>query len=315
MVGYSEVRNKCVHCISQSLVDRFFSCEEKEKYIWDMSKDGTYGDELCLTALSLHFKINIQVYSLAYGILLFGDYRSQQPVRLSYNDHNHYDAILHRKPLSCQANLPSCAATCSKVVPDSPKEQTPTSEPAKTESKSNLLKLLSINVSSWEPHASCLLSSGADILALQETRLSDVGILRNQKSLACQIPAWSSVWGVPPGNIKTSKNTYSRRQSGKSCQGGVAILATADLKLLPTGRSSFAARALYETSRWCAAAIPLPGCAHKFLHVVSFWGSKPTERPPTQPQWKATPKTFWAGCYAGQPAHLLMYGRQRKRRF
>ena len=50
---------------------------------------------------------------------------------------------------------------------------------------SKTLTLLSVNVTSWEPHATAMLSVGADILVLQGTRLSDSCMLC--RALVCSL--------------------------------------------------------------------------------------------------------------------------------
>ena len=47
--------------------------------------------------------------------------------------------------------------------------------------------ILSINTASWEPHSHGLLNCGADVIAVQETRLSELGTQQQDKLLANQL--------------------------------------------------------------------------------------------------------------------------------
>ena len=141
--------------------------------------------------------------------------------------------------------------------------------------QSNELKNFSVNVTTWEKHSSSILHSGADVIALQETRLSAAGSKQAENALKSRHESWHGIWGSPPGDIVAKTGNTSKTETGKSSHGGVAIIAKNKFTLLPTGRGSVSAKTLFETSRWCASAIPLGpkgATARRYLHIVSFYG-------------------------------------------
>ncbi len=134
--------------------------------------------------------------------------------------------------------------------------------------QSNELKHFSVNVTTWEKHSSSILHSGADVIALQETRISAAGSKQAENALKSRHESWHGIWGSPPGDIVNTSKT----ETGKSSHGGVAIIAINKLTLLPTGRGSVLAKTLFETSRWCASAIPLGpkgATARRYLHKMN----------------------------------------------
>ena len=137
------------------------------------------------------------------------------------------------------------------------------------------LTILSSNCTSWECHADCLLHSGADILLLQEVRLAAEGIASQTKKLSQADEPWSSVWGRPPGIIKVKGKRLAKSCTGKSVHGGVGILSKRPTPLVSTGFNTFPGHSLHESTRWCAAAIPLGpqgALSRCFLHLISFYG-------------------------------------------
>ena len=139
----------------------------------------------------------------------------------------------------------------------------------------NEIKILSVNVTTWFKHSSSILHSGADVVALQETRLSAAGIKQAECALKSRPESWHGIWGFPPGDIVAKTGNSSKTETGKSSHGGVAIIAKDKFTLLPTGRKSVSAKTLFETSRWCASAIPLGpkgATTRRFLHIISFYG-------------------------------------------
>ena len=83
---HSEIRATCVQHIRTSphLRARFHSYEDECNYCNNMLLQDTYGDELCVTALTSLYHVQIHVHTPTHGILTFG--LSGSPVlRLAYN--------------------------------------------------------------------------------------------------------------------------------------------------------------------------------------------------------------------------------------
>ena len=125
-------------------------------------------------------------------------------------------------------------------------------------------------MNSWLLHRNNLIHS-ADIFALQETRLTSLGQLNENKRLI------SSVWGAPVPSIQTrkkGKTTLSRLASGSGRQGGVGLVAPKSCSsFVPTSRDASATN-LFRSARWVRAAIPLSSqtsTAKRWLHIISFY--------------------------------------------
>ena len=134
---------------------------------------------------------------------------------------------------------------------------------------SDTITILSINA------ASCGLSSGADVIAVQEARVSEVGAIQQNKFLATWKQPWHAIWGRPPAPPKNKFKMPAKRAAGKTTYGGVGILARKSIPLIPIGRDSQAAQALHESTRWVSSAIPLSthgALSRRFLHICSFYG-------------------------------------------
>ena len=142
-------------------------------------------------------------------------------------------------------------------------------------SSQHSLVLLSVNVASWEVHANSVLAAGADIIAVQETRLNCLGQSQQDKAMATMDKPWHAAWGKPTGNPHNKYAKTARKASGKSAPEGVTLIARQHLPFLNTGRDSFEAKILHESTRWCSAAFPLGssgGLSRWFLHVCSYYG-------------------------------------------
>jgi exonuclease III len=206
---------------------------------------------------------------------------------LTHNGLNHFDAVLYKKsPIESNQNFFSFKATEKMVsvrsksheqVSDRPKSPPLPSLEQFTNAQPDFdtISLLSTNAASWEPHSQSLLASGADILVVQETRVSSVGMIQQDKFLAAQEQPWHAIWGKPPANPTNKFAMPEKRATGKTTYGGVGIISKKFLPLIPIGRDGHAAQVLYESTRWTTAAVPLSthgALARRFLHICSFYG-------------------------------------------
>ena len=237
-----------------------------------LQQDGVPGNHHCLRALSQHFRVPVHVWSSKGEVQIFNNEGclSDLPAHLVFNGFDHYDALLHRHS-PVQANRQHFSFRSAEQHFTQAQEET--NNPPQQDSRDQLV-ILSANVTSWECHADSLLLAGADILVLQETRLSQAGIHSQTKKLHFHKPSWRSVWGQAPNTIKI-RGKPAHKASGKSKHGGVAILAKDPIALVPVGYDTFQGHALSETTRWTTAAVPLSPCgalSRRFLHIVSFYG-------------------------------------------
>jgi hypothetical protein len=251
---------------SPELFRRFADNDAAERYLTAMSLPDTYGDELCLHSLADAFAIKIKVFTPQYGTLLFNESESTT-IMIAYNGRDHYDVILHR----ANSNSISSPLPCESPFDDPPMElEVYNEQPLK---RSDTIILLSINAASWECHSQSLLSSGADVIAVQEARVSEVGAIQQNKILAAWDPPWHAIWGKPPAPPKNKFKMHAKRAAGKTTYGGVGILSKKIIPLISTGRESHAAQALFESTRWVSSAIPLGSngaLSRRFVHVCSF---------------------------------------------
>lgn len=251
---------------SPELFRRFADNDAAERYLTAMSLPDTYGDELCLHSLADAFAIKIKVFTPQYGTLLFNESESTT-IMIAYNGRDHYDVILHR----ANSNSISSPLPCESPFDDPPMEpEVYNEQPLK---RSDTIILLSINAASWECHSQSLLSSVADVIAVQEARVSEVGAIQQNKILAAWDPPWHAIWGKPPAPPKNKFKMHAKRAAGKTTYGGVGILSKKIIPLISTGRESHAAQALFESTRWVSSAIPLGSngaLSRRFVHVCSF---------------------------------------------
>jgi hypothetical protein len=277
LISHQELRAACVQHIRNTpeFSQRFSTPQELDAFCANMLLEDTCGDELCIHSLGSLYHVRIDVYTPQYGIQTF--YEHHNPIiRLAYNGFDHYDVILHKQAINQIMPVHKPPKQSESI----PFEQPPSQNegpidicPSNTAGK-DTITVLSINVASWEPHARCLLNSGADILAVQEARISELGQIQQNKLLSLEPTPWHAVWGKPPG-VTTKFSKPARKASGKSGSGGVAIFAKKNYALMPVGRDSLASKTLHESTRWCATAIPLAshGClSRRFIHLCSFYG-------------------------------------------
>ena len=201
LLDHAQLRQKCVARIATDpeLFVRFDTIDERDAYLSRMKQDAIYGDELCLRALTRELNVRILVYTPQYGTQTFmlESTPEWRTVRLAYNGIDHYDVVLRRNTQSyvsfnSRGQNQQCPAQDTRALDAQSSEQ--------SGAAAECITILSANVTSWTPHADQLLEAGADILLLQETRLSASGIAAQQKLLASR--AWDSLWGKPPGAIK-----------------------------------------------------------------------------------------------------------------
>ena len=305
-IHHSSLRQNCVQHIihDPDLRNSFFDDYDLQSYTDGMLCDGTYADELCIRSLASLLKIQICVYTPEHGMNIFGNSPdpNTHPIRIAHNGINHFDSVLFRqspvadnrqyfsfraseklqqvknvsnaslvKPVASQSSQPE--PTGAVELPQLPSlSQQDLSH--KIDQGNKGLTILSANVTSWEPHAHFLLECGADILVLQETRLSNWGIQTHTNSLSKREHPWSSIWGKPPQQI-TAQRGFAKRSTGKSSHGGVGILAKTPVPLIRTGFDSIPGQTLHQSSRWCAAAIPIGpvgAMSCRFIHLISFYG-------------------------------------------
>ena len=293
-----DLRHRCVSNLltNPQLKSRFADDQDLTQYIAQMHQNGTYGDELCIRSLADILKVNILVFTPQYGTLSFEPANSDNnhSVRIAYNGINHYDAAIYRhSPIMSnhryfsfrdkevdssyipQASPDLADKMMEKLTTDAlePLPGTQQSQPLSgspdPELHSNTdLTILTANITSWEPHSEYLLACGADILVMQETRLSLTGINNHTNRLSKRQQPWASVWGKPPGQIKV-KHRFAKSSTGSSCHGGVGILTRNPIPLVETGINSQSGRALHESARWCTAAIPLGPLWSTFPQIYS----------------------------------------------
>ena len=278
LISHQELRASCVQHIRDTpeFSQRFNSPHELDAFCANMLLEDTYGDELCIHSLGSLYQVRIDVYTTQYGIQTFYEHLSPT-IRLAYNGFDHFDVILHKQPVHPIMPALKPLKPSEPFPSDTPLSQNEGSTNAKSLNNpvKDTITILSINVASWEPHAQCLLNSGADILAVQEARMSELGQIQQNKLLALESTPWHAVWGKPPGATTNKFSKTARKASGKSGSGGVAIFARKKYALLPIGRDSLASKTLFESTRWCATAIPLAssGClSRRFIHICSFYG-------------------------------------------
>lgn len=262
-----QLRAECIQAIQRNPVlhATFFDHQDFQDYISEMQVDGAYGDELCIRAFCIIYKCSVTVFTAQHGPRTFGDQSLGLQFYLAHNGINHFDAVLprpHRNYLNHVSGPASIKAEHS--ISSSPKPVTEEDPPR----KHNTLKLLSINVNSWVPRRDSLLQQ-ADILVVQETRLTAAGQRSNHKLL-------HTVHGSPCPPVSINRNgrkTMATASSHAGRQGGVGIFTKQAWPLLPCVATQETAQ-LSQVGRWTHAAVPLGtkgGKAKRFLHIISFY--------------------------------------------
>ena len=276
-LNHEELRSLIVNRIiaSPTLHNRFYDSVDFNNYIANMSKEGFYGDELCIQSFVECLDVGVCVYHPRGRPVSFG--ASASTIHLAHNGVDHFDVYVPKvNPDVAHASLPSDGAqTASSSVQHQPLGALPTgadSPVPDAAKKQDTITLLSINTNSWKLHKDNLLPT-ADILMLQETRLTAKGQRDECKSLNGE--GFVAHWGAACNHVSRdkAKGHVAFSCSGTGKQGGVGILCKKGLGLTPTCRH-FKAQILHQTARWCRAAIPLAKSgakAHQWLHLVSFY--------------------------------------------
>ena len=293
---HAVLRQQCVDSICNNPILRscFHTDADLVQYTSEMYNDGVFADELCIQSLCFVLKRPFVVFTPNYGIQNFASYSDNDrlPIRLTHNGVNHFDAVLYRhspvvsnrqffsfKAIERLANYRSACQTTGDTNPHVNESGSPSIPEVETSLESHqpydTITLLSFNAASWASHSESLLACGADIIAVQEARVSSVGAIQQAKFLAAQTQPWHAVWGKPPTNPTKKFGMPARRAAGKTTYGGVGILSKQFLPLIPIGREGHAAQVLYESTRWTTVAIPLStqgALARRFLHIRTFYG-------------------------------------------
>ena len=305
-----------------------------------MYQNGTYGDELCIRSLADILKVTILVCTPQYGTLNFESPNSDNnhSVRIAYNGINHYDAVIYRhspiisnhryfsfrdkevdssyisqaSPDQADKMMEKLTTDALEPLPGTQQPQPSSGSPDPDLHSNTDLVILSANITSWEPHSEFLLACGADILVMQETRLSLAGINNHTNRLSKRQQPWASVWGKPPGQIKV-KHRFAKSSTGSSCHGGVGIL-TRTPHTFSRDWHQFATRtrtprictlvySSYSTGT-CSSTLPQIYSPDQFLRNCESWKwcQAHTKR--------KTPESTLRTCISiGQPTCLYLYGR------
>ena len=199
---------------SPELFRRFADNDAAERYLTAMSLPDTYGDELCLHSLADAFAIKIKVFTPQYVTLIFNESESTT-IMIAYNGRDHYDVILHRANSNFHLFTHYLVSPLLTIHPWNQKF---------IMSNHLSVRILSFfcqsNAASWECHSQSLLSSGADVIAVQEARVSEVGAIQQNKILAAWDPPWHTIWGKPPAPPKNKFKMHAKRAAGKTTYGG-----------------------------------------------------------------------------------------------
>ena len=268
---------------------RFFDDRDLANVVRTIRTDGAYGDSLSIEAMCNIYKVAVKVYlPNAVPILFQPPHHYTQCLAVAFNNVDHYNAVLTHTSLSqapvnrqsTRGNNKSHQQTPnSHSQPPAGQHRTPPPQaPNATEhtqhtSATKTLTLLSINVNTWQKHRDALLAE-ADILAIQETRLTAKGqqaegkILQSQQRTAC--------FGAPCPPItfhKAGGTRIARAASNQGKQGGVAIITSALHPHIQTTRGP-TAQSLFASTRWTRTAVCLGhqrSPSRHFLHIISFY--------------------------------------------
>ncbi|CAE7690756.1 unnamed protein product [Symbiodinium sp. KB8] len=170
-LNHEELRSLIVNRIiaSPTLHNRFYDSVDFNNYIANMSKEGFYGDELCIQSFVECLDVGVCVYHPRGRPVSFG--ASASTIHLAHNGVDHFDVYVPKvNPDVAHASLPSDGAqTASSSVQHQPLGALPTgadSPVPDAAKKQDTITLLSINTNSWKLHKDNLLPT-ADILMLQ----------------------------------------------------------------------------------------------------------------------------------------------------
>ena len=154
-------------------------------------------------------------------------------------------------------------------------------EESKTDGESTpqdkeIITIMSNNITSWKKRGEAMMAEKTDVLAMQEVRLSPIGIRRARERMAKK--GWNMVAGRGQGYQKTPKSGgvgAQRYQARTVRAGGVAVAASNGRTLLKSGKAGGPAKMLDQTGRWTRAAMPVGDVrrgrdARTFLHIASL---------------------------------------------
>ncbi|CAE8583822.1 unnamed protein product [Polarella glacialis] len=268
-VTHTSLRSQCVQSIRCDFAARFMDELDLSNFCTVMSADGEWGDELCLQALCHVFRVCILVHRSNGSPLRFGiDVRPA--VHVAFNGVNHYDAVTARPAANAPASNPQAgnrsapvAAVGSVHVSDciaSPASSARASEaslcsppddalPVAT-IPSELLSLLSANITCWRTRWRIISQVACSIRCLQEVRMN-----KGQQRAA-----------------KSSVRALNRRLvcgAPVSGQGGVSIDCGSPCEEIiefPNALQEFIA-----AGRLAACWVPL-GSGRRMLLVVTVYG-------------------------------------------
>jgi len=133
-------------------------------------------------------------------------------------------------------------------------------------SQGNTMKLLSANINSWKKNGEYLLGKRYDIMALQETRHSEVTKISAKQF--CNTKGYTAHFG------KGMRNQFLQNKSAATAaQGGVGIVARQATcpGMMEAGADSKEGKMLYEQGRYKRVAIPIEVGEQRFaLHVATM---------------------------------------------
>lgn len=264
-----EMRSIIVHAIATdpNLQTSFFDEIDLTNFVQEQSVEGTYGDELCIKAFCSLYHLQVKVFLPDAAPLKFG--HDGNVLFLAFNMRDHFDVVLPKPALKQQQAL----QVISTNQPNDPTSNSATIHDAvHNKNYPSSVTLLSLNVNSWKVHKNELLHA-ADLLVLQETRLTSKGQLDETKHIAAE--KRSCLWGLPcpPVFFKRSGGRVARQASGVGKQGGVGIISCQGLPLVRPALTNQAS-ALLKTHRWIRGAVPM-GCkgagAKRWLRIISLY--------------------------------------------
>ena len=229
-----KMRSTIVNAIATdpNLQTSFFDEMDLANFVQEQGVEGTYGGELCIMAFCALYHLQVTIFVPANPPLKFG--QDGAVLFLAFNMRDHFDVVLP-KPITKQLRVPHVIRADQPCDPTSSSAFKP--DAAHSGGFPSSVTLLSLNVNSWKVRKNELLHA-ADLLVLQETRLSSKGQLDETKYITAE--QRSCLWGLPcpPVIFKRSGGGVARQASGVGKQGGVGIIScqtSFDLstKLLP----------------------------------------------------------------------------------
>ena len=238
-ISHDVIRAECAHAIHsvEHLRNNFALETDLWNFVTELAKDGVYGDELSIRAFCNVYQIKVVVHTPTQTIP-FGTIGPS--VRIAFDNCGHYDAIVPAEHEPANPSHPHSLPLMPGAVKRCPTSKGPLKKNQSKENENRFkkphnIRLLSINVTSWFPHAADLISSGADILCVQETRLTANG----QRVAANQQSDWQVSFGEPMQPAANKNGQTARSATGRGTHGGVAIWTKQPLCSIPVGRDAF----------------------------------------------------------------------------